>query len=73
VLEFADGRGYPILDEATVSMPITRTRMQPTTITQEVRIPQGLLDVVLRIGVVPEGEHRPGGWLEVRYPTTVSK
>jgi hypothetical protein len=73
VLEFTDGRGRPILDEATVTLPIVRTRMQAATITRSVRIPEGLLDVVLRIGVIPDGEHQPRGWLQVRYPTITSE
>jgi hypothetical protein len=69
VLEFTDGRGEPILDDKTVSLPITRTRMREAVVRQEIVVPSGLLDVVVRVGVVPEGEHRPGGWLAIRYPT----
>ncbi len=72
-LEFTDRQGHPILDDKAISVPITRTTMRPATLRQEVRVPRGLLDVVVRIGVVPEGEHRPGGWLQVRYPTTESR
>ena len=64
---FRDDTGLDVLP-AGPATPIKRGRWQEATIKQAFRVPRLLRDLVVTIPVLPAGESKSYGMLELRYP-----
>jgi hypothetical protein len=62
-----DETGAEVLPPGT-AVPIKRGRWQDATITQEIRVPRVLSDLVVTVPVLPEGDTKAYGMLQMRYP-----